>query len=65
MAEFRRGSNLIIVDRALARRETEGDRIRVAMIGAGAIGRGIALQVHRRENALSRLIKHLEASPTP
>lgn len=36
---------MIIVDSALRRRAEEGNPIRVVMVGAGAIGRGIALQV--------------------
>ena len=36
---------MIIVDRALAKREEEGNPIRVAMVGAGFMGRGIALQI--------------------
>jgi predicted homoserine dehydrogenase-like protein len=36
---------VIIVDRALAEREREGRPIRVAMVGAGFMGRGIALQI--------------------
>jgi predicted homoserine dehydrogenase-like protein len=36
---------MIIVDRALADREREGRPIRVAMIGAGFMGHGIALQI--------------------
>jgi predicted homoserine dehydrogenase-like protein len=36
---------MIIVDTALQRREDEGNPIRVGMIGAGFMGRGIALQV--------------------
>jgi predicted homoserine dehydrogenase-like protein len=36
---------MIIVDRALVEREREGRPIRVAMIGAGFMGRGIALQI--------------------
>jgi predicted homoserine dehydrogenase-like protein len=36
---------MIIVDRALAERERAGNPIRVAMIGAGFMGRGIALQI--------------------
>jgi predicted homoserine dehydrogenase-like protein len=36
---------MIIVDRALARREHDGDPIRVGMVGAGFMGRGIALQI--------------------
>jgi len=36
---------VIIVDRALEEREREGKPIRVAMIGAGFMGKGIALQI--------------------
>ncbi len=36
---------MIIVDKALERREEEGNPIRVAMVGAGMMGRGIALQM--------------------
>ena len=36
---------MIIVDEALARREQQGDPIKVAMVGAGYMGRGIALQI--------------------
>lgn len=36
---------MIIVDSALQKREQEGRPIRVAMIGAGAIGRGVASQI--------------------
>ncbi len=36
---------MILVDNALARREQEGRPIRVAMVGAGFMGRGIALQI--------------------
>jgi predicted homoserine dehydrogenase-like protein len=36
---------VIIVDRALERLEREGNPIRVAMVGAGFMGRGIALQI--------------------
>ncbi len=39
---------MIIVDRALAAREAEGRPLRVAMIGAGAMGRAIALQILTR-----------------
>ena len=38
---------MIIVDTALKQREAAGDPIRVAMIGAGFMGRGIALQICR------------------
>lgn len=36
---------MIIVDTALRQRQAEGRPIRVGMIGAGAMGRGIALQI--------------------
>ena len=36
---------MIIVDRALDEREREGKPLRVAMVGAGFMGRGIALQI--------------------
>jgi predicted homoserine dehydrogenase-like protein len=36
---------MIIVDRALEKRHRDGDPIRVAMVGAGFMGRGIALQI--------------------
>jgi predicted homoserine dehydrogenase-like protein len=36
---------MIIVDRALAERERSGDPIRVGLVGAGFMGRGIALQI--------------------
>jgi predicted homoserine dehydrogenase-like protein len=36
---------LIIVDRALEKRQKENNPVRVAMIGAGFMGRGIALQI--------------------
>lgn len=36
---------MIIVDRELERRELEGRPIRVGMVGAGFMGRGIALQI--------------------
>ncbi len=36
---------MIIVDRALERREAEGKPIRVGLVGAGFMGRGIALQI--------------------
>ncbi len=40
-----RGARVIIVDRELERREAEGRPVRVGMVGAGAMGRGIALQL--------------------
>jgi len=36
---------VIIVDEALKRRETDGRPIKVALVGAGFMGRGIALQI--------------------
>jgi len=36
---------MILVDRELERREAEGNPIRVALVGAGFMGRGIALQI--------------------
>jgi predicted homoserine dehydrogenase-like protein len=36
---------MIIVDRALAKRADEGQPVRVGMIGAGFMGRGIANQI--------------------
>ncbi|HWO41826.1 MAG TPA: Gfo/Idh/MocA family oxidoreductase [Candidatus Eisenbacteria bacterium] len=36
---------MIIVDNALRKREAEGNPIRVGMVGAGFMGRGIALQI--------------------
>jgi predicted homoserine dehydrogenase-like protein len=39
------GRDVILVDSALRRREEEGNPIRVGMVGAGAMGRALALQV--------------------
>jgi len=36
---------MIIVDTALERRHDEGNPVRVALVGAGFMGRGIALQI--------------------
>ena len=38
---------MILVDTALERRRREGNPIRVALSGAGYMGRGIALQIVR------------------
>jgi len=38
---------MIIVDTALERRQAEGNPIRVALVGAGYMGRGIALQIEQ------------------
>jgi len=37
---------MIIVDKALERRERDGDLIRVGMVGAGYMGRGVAMQLN-------------------
>lgn len=37
--------HMIIIDKALEKRHTEGNPIHVAMVGAGYMGRGIALQI--------------------
>lgn len=36
---------MIIVDRELERREAEGEPVRVGMVGAGFMGKGVALQI--------------------
>lgn len=36
---------MIIVDKALEKRQREGNPVRVGMVGAGAMGQGIALQI--------------------
>ncbi|HYQ48427.1 MAG TPA: hypothetical protein VEP69_05125 [Thermodesulfovibrionales bacterium] len=38
---------MIIVDSALERRQREGNPVRVALVGAGYMGRGITLQIER------------------
>ena len=38
---------MIILDTALEKREQEGKPIRVGMVGAGYMGRGIALQIQK------------------
>ena len=45
LAASRRRSRVIIVDTALERRAAEGGPIRVAMVGAGFMGRGVANQI--------------------
>ena len=40
---------MIIVDRALEQREQEGRPIRVAIVGAGYIGRGVVLQIEQHQ----------------
>lgn len=41
----RESSSMIIVDTALEKREKEGTPLRVALVGAGYMGRGIALEI--------------------
>jgi len=43
---------VIIVDRALEEREREGNPIRVGMVGAGFMGRGIAHQIVKRTRGM-------------
>ncbi len=43
---------MIIVDTALAKRAEEGRPVKVAMIGAGAIGRGVASQIVTRTTGM-------------
>ena len=38
---------MIIVDTALQKREAKGNPVKVAMTGAGYMGRGIALQIEK------------------
>ena len=38
---------MIIVDSKLERRQQNGNFVRVAMVGAGYIGRGVALQIEQ------------------
>lgn len=44
---------MIIVDTALAKRQEENNPVRVAMIGAGFMGRGIALQIAQSTPGMS------------
>ena len=44
---------MIIVDSELERREQNGNPIRVAMVGAGYMGRGIALQIEQYITGMS------------
>ena len=43
---------MIILDKALERRQKEGNPVRVAMVGAGYMGRGIALQIEKYINGM-------------
>ncbi len=47
---------MIIVDKALEKREAEGKPIRVAMVGAGFMGRGVALQIFQAFKKGMRLV---------
>jgi predicted homoserine dehydrogenase-like protein len=47
---------MIIVDKALERREEEGKPIRVAIVGAGFMGRGVALQITQAFKKGMRLV---------
>ena len=38
---------MILVDNALKKRQQAGQPVRVAMVGAGFMGRGVALQICR------------------
>src|SRR3712207_8371426 len=49
---------LIIVDRALERREAEGRPIRVALVGAGFMGRGVANQIINSTIGMRRSEEH-------
>ena len=44
---------MIIIDTALAKREQEGNPIRVGLVGAGYMGRGIALQIEQYIKGMS------------
>src|SRR5437016_3953116 len=43
---------MIIVDTALEKRQQEGNPVRVALIGAGYMGRGIALEILTAVNGM-------------
>ena len=47
---------MIIIDKALEKREAEGKPIRVAMVGAGFQGRGVALQIFQAFKKGMRLV---------
>lgn len=56
---------MVLIDRALEKREKENNPIRVAIVGAGFMGRGIALQIIRYTKGM-RLVaisnRHLEGA---
>ena len=47
---------MIIIDKALEKRESEGKPIRVALVGAGFMGRGVALQIFQAFKKGMRLV---------
>jgi predicted homoserine dehydrogenase-like protein len=56
---------VIIVDRALEKRQSEDNPVRVAMIGAGFMGRGIALQIQKNVRGIELVAianRHLSAA---
>src|SRR3989338_4462662 len=54
---------MIIVDKALEKREAEGKPIRVAMVGAGFQGRGVALQIFQAYKKGMRLVAISNRNP--
>ncbi|MCL4475995.1 MAG: SAF domain-containing protein [Nitrospirae bacterium] len=56
---------MIILDKALEKRQQEGNPVRVAMVGAGFMGRGIALQICTSVPGMELVAisnRHLEAA---
>lgn len=56
---------MIFVDRALERRQAEGNPVRVGMVGAGFMGRGIACQILRSVTGMDLVAisnRHVEAA---
>ncbi|KKT90510.1 MAG: SAF domain protein [Parcubacteria group bacterium GW2011_GWF2_45_11] len=47
---------MILIDKALEKREAEKNPIRVAMVGAGFMGRGVALQIFQAFSKGMRLV---------
>ena len=47
---------MILVDTALQKREQEGNPIKVGMVGAGYMGRGIALQIIRHVKGMRLVV---------
>ena len=54
---------MIIVDAALRQRQIEGNPIRVGMVGAGAMGRMLALQITTVVPGME-LVRHMSTVPT-